>query len=103
MSSSKGYLEYILEQLAELEDISHRAMMGEFILYYRGKIIGGVYDDRFLVKPTKSAVMLLPDAKYEKPYDGAKDMILVPDPDNKAFLNELINAIYNDLNKKKER
>ena len=97
MASSKEYLDFILEQLSELDDISYRAMMGEYILYYRGKIIGGIYDDRFLVKPTKSAVAMMPNAEMELPYDGAKEMLLVDDVDNKEFLRELLEAMYSEL------
>jgi TfoX/Sxy family transcriptional regulator of competence genes len=97
MASSKEYLDFILEQLSELDDISYRAMMGEYILYYRGKIIGGIYDDRFLVKPTKSAVAMMPNAEMELPYDGAKEMLLVEDVDNKEFLRELLEAMYSEL------
>lgn len=86
MASSKEYLDFILEQLSELEEITYRAMMGEYILYYRGKIVGGIYDDRLLVKFVKSAVLLMPDATYELPYEGAKEMLLVDDVDNKDFL-----------------
>ena len=85
MASSKEYLDFILEQLSELEEITYRAMMGEYILYYRGKIVGGIYDDRLLVKPVKSAISLMPDATYELPYEGAKEMLLVDDVDNKDF------------------
>ena len=94
MASSKEYLDFILEQLSELDDISYRAMMGEYIIYYRGKIIGGIYDDRFLVKPTKSAAAMMPGADTELPYDGAKEMLLVDDVDNKEFLRELLEAMY---------
>ena len=97
MASSKEYLDFILEQLSELDDISYRAMMGEYILYYRSKIIGGIYDDRFLVKPTKSAVAMMPNAEMELPYDGAKEMLLVDDVDNKEFLRELLEAMYSEL------
>ena len=97
MASSKEYLDFILEQLSDLEEISYRSMMGEYIIYYRGKIIGGIYDDRFLVKPVKSAIALMPNAKYELPYDGAKEMILVDDVDNKEFLIGLFDALYDDL------
>lgn len=93
MASSKEYLNYILEQLSGLDEITHRQMMGEFILYYRGKIIGGIYDDRLLVKPVKSAVSYMPTAVYEKPYDGAKDMLLVDEVDNKDFLTGLFHAM----------
>ncbi|MBQ3885327.1 MAG: TfoX/Sxy family protein [Ruminococcus sp.] len=97
MASKKEYLDFVLEQLSELNDISFRAMMGEYILYYQGKIIGGIYDDRFLVKPTNSAKSLMPDARLELPYEGAKEMLLVEDLDNREFLNELLNAMIDEL------
>ena len=97
MASSKEYLDLILEQVSELDNVSYKAMMGEFIIYYNGKIIGGIYDDRFLVKPVKSAIALMPNAKYELPYDGAKEMLLVDDVDNKEFLIGLFDALYDDL------
>lgn len=97
MASHKEYLNFILEQISELEEITYRAMMREYIIYYRGKIVGGIYDDRLLVKPVKSAISLMPDANYELPYEGAKEMLLVNDVDNKDFLTRLFNAIYNDL------
>ena len=97
MASSKEYLDFLLEQLSELNDVSYRAMMGEFIIYYRGKIVGGIYDDRFLVKPTKSAVAMMPNAEMELPYEGAKEMLLVDDVDNKGFLRELLDAMYDEL------
>lgn len=97
MASSKDYLDFILEQLSELEEITHRAMMGEYVLYYRGRVFGGIYDDRFLVKPTKSAKAMMPDANMELPYDGAKEMLLVDDVDNKEFLRELVEAMYEEL------
>ena len=97
MGSSKDYLEYVLEQLSDLEDISYRAMMGEYIIYYRGKIVGGIYDDRFLVKPVKAAMAMMPDVNMELPYEGAKEMILVDDVDDREFLGELLEAIYDEL------
>ena len=97
MASSKAYLDFILEQLSELDDISHRAMMGEYIIYYRGKVVGGIYDDRFLVKPTKSAVAMMPNAEMELPYGGAKEMLLVNDVENKVFLRDLLEAMYEEL------
>ena len=97
MASSKEYLEFILGQLSELEEITYRSMMGEFILYYRGKIIGGIYDDRLLVKPIKSAISYMPAASYELPYEGAKDMLLVDEVDSKEFLTGLFNALYDEL------
>ena len=97
MASSKEYLKFILEQLAELDEITFRAMMGEYIIYYRGKIVGGIYDDRLLVKPIKSAISYMPTATYELPYDGAKEMLLVEDVDSKEFLTGLFNAMYDEL------
>ena len=97
MASSKDYSDYILEQLSELEDVSYRAMMGEYIIYYRGKIVGGIYDDRFLIKPVKSAMAMMPDASMELPYEGAKEMILIDDVDDRDFLNELLDAMYDEL------
>lgn len=97
MASSKEYLQFILEQLSGLEEISYRAMMGEYIIYYRGKIVGGIYDDRLLVKPVKSAVSYMPTATYELPYDGAKEMLLVENVDDKEFLAGLFNAMYDEL------
>lgn len=103
MASSKEYLEFIIEQLSEVDDITYRAMMGEYIIYFRGKVIGGIYDDRFLVKPTKSALEMMPDADMELPYDGAKEMILVDDVDSKEFLKELLEAMYDELPAPKKR
>ena len=97
MASSKEYLDFISEQLSELDDITYRAMMGEYILYYRGKIIGGIYDDRLLVKPVKAAVSLIPDATFELPYEGAKEMLLVDNVDSRDFLAALFNAMYDEL------
>lgn len=103
MTSSKQYLEYILERLSCLDDISHRAMMGEYIIYYRGKIIGGIYDDRFLIKPVKSAKAMMPNAEMELPYEGAREMILVDEPENEDFLKELIEAMYDELPSPRKR
>ena len=103
MASSKEYLNFILEQLSELEDVSYRAMMGEYIIYYHGKVIGGIYDDRFLVKPTKSAVAMMPNAEMELPYDGAKEMLLVDDVENKEFLRELLDEMYEELPASKKK
>ena len=97
MSSTKEYLEFILEQLSNLNDIRYRAMMGEFIIYYQNKIIGGIYDDRFLVKQTKSSKKLMPDAPLELPYEGAKEMLLVEDIENKEFLKELFDSMVDEL------
>ena len=103
MASSKEYLEFIMEQLSGLEDVSWRAMMGEYILYYRGKIVGGIYDDRFLVKPVESAVAMMPEAELEQPYEGAKEMLLVDDVDDREFLCELLEAMYDELPAPKKR
>ena len=97
MASSKEYLHFILEQLSDLEDISYRSMMGEYILYYRGKIVGGIYDDRLLVKKTRSALECMPAAICDFPYEGAKEMLLVEEVDNKEFLTKLFEAMYDDL------
>lgn len=97
MASDRGYLDYVLEQLSEVGNISYRAMMGEYIIYCQGKVIGGIYDDRFLVKPTASAKRLMPDAAYELPYEGGKEMLLVEDIDNKEFLRELVESMTEEL------
>ena len=97
MASSKESLDFILEQLSELDDVTYHAMMGEYIIYYRGKIVGGIYDDRLLVKLTKSAVALMPDADRELPYEGAKKMLFVDNVENKEFLRELLEAMYEEL------
>ncbi len=97
MASTKEYLDFILEQLSELDDITYRAMMGEYIIYYRGKVVGGVYDDRFLVKPVKSAMAMMPEAVLELPYEGAKEMLLVDNVENKELLRDLLEAMYEEL------
>ena len=103
MASSKEYLDFILEQLSMLDKISFKAMMGEYIIYYKGKIIGGVYDDRFLVKNVKAAQKKMPDAPLELPYEGAKEMLLVDNVDDKEFLRELLEAMYDELPAPKKR
>ena len=103
MASSKDYLTYITEQLSALPEIRSRAMMSEYILYYRGRVFGGIYDNRFLVKGTPAARRLLPDAVHEIPYEGAKPMLLVPDPDDRALLEALIPAMYEELPEPKPR
>ena len=97
MASSKEYLEFIMEQLSGLEDVSWRAMMGEYIIYYRGKIVGGIYDDRFLMKLVKAAVDRMPEAELEVPYEGAKEMLLVDNVDDKELLCSLLEAMYDEL------
>lgn len=97
MASSKDYLQFVLEQLSELQEITYRAMMGEFIIYYRGKIVGGIYDDRLLVKPTKSAISYMPTVTYEIPYENAKEMLLVEEVDNRDFLTGLFDVMYDEL------
>ena len=97
MASSKEYLHFILEQLSDLDGVSYRPMMGEYILYYRGKTIGGIYDDRLLVKKTRSALELMPAAICELPYEGAKEMLLVDEVDRKEFLKKLFEAMYDEL------
>jgi TfoX/Sxy family transcriptional regulator of competence genes len=97
MASSKDYLDFILGQVSGLEDITYRAMMGEYILYYKGKIVGGIYDDRLLVKPVKAAAAYMSTASYELPYDGAKEMLLVDEVDDREYLTGLFEAMYAEL------
>ena len=97
MASSKEYLAYISEQISRLEDIRYRAMMGEYILYYREKVVGGIYDDRFLIKSVKSARESMPDASLERPYEGAKEMLLMENVEDKQYLTDLFKAIYDEL------
>lgn len=103
MSSSKEYVEYVLEQLSDAGEVSSRAMMGEYVVYYRGKVIGGIYDDRFLVKSTESARRLLPDAELQLPYEGAKEMLLVDAIENRTLMAELLEAMYPELPAPKPR
>ncbi len=93
MASSKGYLEYVLEQLSGVEGLRYRPMMGEYLIYCRGRVVGGVYDDRLLLKATPSALALLPDAPRELPYPGGKTMLLVTEMENKRLLQELLEGI----------
>ena len=101
MPSSREYLTFVLDQLSGLKDVTHRAMMGEYILYVRGRVVGGIYDDRLLVKPTPAALALLPDAPRELPYPGAKEMLLIEDVDSGDFLRELFLALGNEPETKK--
>ena len=100
MASSKEYIDFVLDQC---NGLSARAMMGEYILYYGGKVIGGVYDNRLLVKPTPSAKALMPNAEYQLPYEGAKEMLLVENIENRDFLRQLFEAMYEELPKPKKR
>ena len=103
MASTKEYLDFVLEQLSDLDEVNSRAMMGEYLIYCRAKLIGGIYDDRLLVKPTKSAAAMMPHAEHESPYDGAKAMLLVDRVDDKAFLRILTDAICADLSDAKSK
>lgn len=103
MASSKDYLDYILEQLGDLEEISYRAMMGEYILYYRGKVIGGIYDNRFLLKPTKSARSLMSNAPLELPYEGGKEMILAENVEERELMKKVLNAMFDELPQPKKK
>lgn len=103
MASSKEYLDFVMEQLSGLDGVSYRAMMGEYIIYFNEKIIGGIYDDRFLVKKTKSSLALMPDASLELPYEGAKEMLMVDDVDDREFLEKLFNAMLPELPEKKKK
>ena len=103
MASTKEYLDFVREQLSELDEVSSRAMMGEYILYYRGKVFGGIYDDRLLVKPVPAALKLMPDAELELPYDGAKEMLLVDEVDDREFLCEPLRSMWAELPEKKKK
>lgn len=109
MASNRDFLDFVLEQLSGLDGISYRAMMGEFIIYYKGRIPGGIYDDRLLVKPVKAAIEYMPEAKYELPYEGGSKMLLVTELEDKDFLAGLFNAMYDmydelpEPKKKKQR
>lgn len=103
MASSKDYLDFILDQLSDLNGVSYRAMMGEYIIYYNGRIIGGVYDDRFLIKPTKSAKRLMPGAAFEPPYEGGGKMLSVDNVDDREFLRGLFEAVYPELPEPKNK
>ena len=103
MASTNEYLQFILERLEDLGDVTYKAMMGEFILYYKGKIIGGIYDNRLLVKPVSSAAAYMPDAKCELPYEGAKPMLLVDNADDKNYLAGLFKTMYDELPFPKKR
>ena len=103
MPSTKSYLDFIMDQLSGLDGVTYRAMMGEYIIYYKGKNVGGVYDDRFLVKPTCSALRLMPSARRESPYEGAKEMLLAEDVENRSFLEALLTAMYEELPAPKRR
>lgn len=103
MASTKEYLDFIMGQLSNLEEITYRAMMKEYILYYRGKIVGGIYDDRLLVKPVESAIHYMSKVQYELPYDGAKEMLLVEEVHNRKFLEGLFQVMYDELPNPKGR
>ena len=103
MGSSIDYLEFVMDQLSSLDGVTCRAMMGEYIIYYQGKIIGGIYDDRFLVKQTDSARRLMPEASLELPYEGGSKMLLVDDVDDREFLETLLNAMVDELPAQKKK
>ena len=99
MASSKEYLNFILEQLSEAEGVSTRAMMGEYLIYVRGTLIGGIYDDSFLIKPVPAALERMPNPELAEPYPGAKKLIVVDKLDDKRFLKELLEAVSDELSK----
>lgn len=96
MASTNQYLEFVLDLLGELDDVAHRKMMGEYVLYYRGKVIGGIYDDRFLLKVTPASERLLPDAPRATPYEGAKEMLLV-EVEDRGTLHDVVDAMWQEL------
>ena len=97
MPSSVEYLEFILDQLRGLGDVSHKKMMGEYILYFKGKVVGGIYDNRLLVKDVSSVRPLMQDCRLELPYEGAKPMVAVDDVDDSEFLRRIVEAVYEGL------
>ncbi len=97
MSSSPEYVAFIAEQLSELEDISYRKMFGEYAFYHKGKVFGGVYDNRFLIKITKNNKKLCENFEEELPYEGAKPMLLISEVDDKLFLKNLVEVTWKDL------
>lgn len=99
MTSSKNYLDFVLSQLSDLDDVSWRSMMGEFIIYYRGKIIGGIYDNRFMVKPIKSVIDICPDAIMGVPYNGAKEMLVIENVDDASMLCNIVKTVYKEFYK----
>ena len=103
MTSSKEYLDFTMGQFSLIDGVSYRAMMGEYILYYRERVIGGIYDDRFLVKPVRAAVNLMPNAEMKVPYEGAKGMLLVDDVDDREYLVKLFEAMYDELPERKKK
>ena len=102
MSSTEQYLDFVLDLLGELEDVAHRKMMGEYVLYYRGKVIGGIYDDRFLLKVTPASSRLLPEAPRAIPYEGAKEMLLV-EVEDRDVLRDFVDAMWEELPAPKKR
>ena len=102
MPSSRDFLDFVLEQLSSLPDITYRAMMGEFVIYYHGAVVGGIYDNRLLIKPTVSVKQIIPNAMMELPYPGGKPMIMLDDIENTELLERVFNAAYNDLSKSKK-
>ena len=102
MSSTNRDLEFVLDLLGELDDVAHRKMMGEYVLYYRGKVIGGIYDDRFLLKVTPASERLLPDAPRATPYEGAKEMLLV-EVEDRGTLHDVVDAMWEELPAPKKR
>ena len=102
MSSTEQYLDFVLDLLGELEDVAHRKMMGEYVLYYRGKVIGGIYDDRFLLKVTPAFSRLLPEAPRAIPYEGAKEMLLV-EVEDRDVLRDVVDAMWEEIPAPKKR
>lgn len=95
--TTRSFFEYVSDQLSELSDVTFRPMMGEYIIYFKGKVVGGIYDDRLLLKPTEGVEKMLTEVKLELPYEGSKPMISVTDIDDKEFLTDLIEYTYNAI------
>ena len=102
MATSREFVEFILDQCAGLP-VRVRGMMGEYLFYYRDKLAASQCDNRMLVKDLPAARALMPAAVLEPPYPGAKDMLVVERLDDRAFLAELLEAIYPELPMPKQR
>ena len=103
MATSKDYLNYILEQLSEIEGITHRQMMGEYIIYLNGRVAAYLCDNRLLIKPTPTAMEMMKGASPEPPYEGAKEMLLCENTEDREFLKALFEGIYEELPEPKKR
>lgn len=104
MATSKEYMEFLMEQLSELDGVYYRSMMGEYLIYYKDKVAAYICAERFLVRPVPSAIRLLPEAEYDSMTDGGRKKLLrFDDVDNRELLIDLFVSIYEELPKPKAR